>query len=137
MKKLFYILSFLFALNIAGFAQEDDGDGKIPQRMTEYIQKRLGLSRTEAERFSPVFLDYFKEVRRTHQQNKGDRLLLQQKVVDLRIRYRDQFKSIIGDKRSNDVFIYEKAFIDEVRNLQQERLKGGDLRPNKRKGQLQ
>lgn len=115
----------------ATFAQDDDrGNGdKVRQRMTEYLQKRLNLSKGEAERFSPVFMDYFNELRRTNQQYRGDRLVLQQKIVDLRLRYRDQFKSIMGEKRSNDVFTYEREFINEVKELRKERLQG---RGNKR-----
>jgi hypothetical protein len=108
MKKIFYILSFLSVISISSFAQDSDG-GKLRQKMTEYVQQKLGLSKTEAERFGPVFLDYFKELRKTNQDYKGDRLVLQQKIVELRLKYRDQFKPIVGEKRSNDVFTYERA----------------------------
>jgi hypothetical protein len=87
----------------------------------------------------PVFLNYFNELRQTNQSFKGDRLVLQQKIVDLRLRYRDRFKNIIGDKKSNDVFTYERDFIDEVKKLHEEREgNGADNRPDKRlkNGQL-
>jgi hypothetical protein len=101
--------------------------------MTEYIQQKLGLSKTEADKFSPVFLDYFRDLRKTNQDFKGDRLVLQQKIVELRLRYRDQFKPIIGDKRSNDVFTYERDFIKGVKELQQDRLQNRlEGRANKR-----
>ncbi len=131
MKKIFYILGLLFVFHSSSFAQ-DNGE-KVRQKMTEYIQQRLGLSKAEAERFGPVFLDYFKELRNTNQNFKGDRLVLQQKVVELRLRYRDQFKPIIGEKRSNDVFTYEREFVQEIKDLRNERLlnrSGG--RANKR-----
>jgi hypothetical protein len=141
MKRILYIFGFLTLLNTTSFAQEDDSKNgeKVRERMTEYIQKRLNLSKNEAERFSPVFMDYFTELRKTNQQYKTDRLILQQKIVDLRLRYRDQFKPIIGDKRSNDVFMYERDFVDEVKRLRQERIQNrGADRPVKRlKGQLQ
>jgi hypothetical protein len=122
MKKFIYILFIsLFWSGIAA-AQDDERGGKIRERMAEYVQKRLGLSKAEADRFGPVFLEYFNELRKTNQQYKGDRLVLQQKVIDLRLRYRDQFKPIIGDKRSNDVFVYEREFVNEVKELRQERL---------------
>jgi hypothetical protein len=64
----------------------------------------------------------------------------QQKVVDLRLRYRNEFKNIMGEKRSNDIFLYERDFVDEVKKIRQERLqdqKGND-QPNKRfRGPLQ
>ena len=125
-------------LTYSSFAQDDDG-GKISARMREYLQKRLDLSKSEVDRFGPVFLNYFNELRKTNQDFKGDRLVLQQKVVDLKLRYRDQFKNIMGDKKSNDVFQYEHDFVDEVKRLRQERIQNkNDDRPIKRiKGQLQ
>jgi len=124
-------------LTTASFAQ--DQGGRIPDRMQEYLQKRLNLSKSEADKFGPVFLNYFNELRKTNQEFKGDRLVLQQKIVDLKLRYRDQFKNIMGEKRSNDVFQYERDFVDEVKKVRQERMENkGNDRPNKRnKGQLQ
>ena len=130
MKRILYILSCFLLLSTATMAQDDRGNGeKVRERMTEYLQKRLDLSKSEAERFSPVFMNYFNELRQTNQQYKGDRLVLQQKIVDLRLRYRDQFKSIMGEKRSNDVFTYEREFVNEVKELRKERLQN---KPNKR-----
>ncbi|MGN6401911.1 MAG: hypothetical protein ACTHMD_15745 [Flavisolibacter sp.] len=120
MKKIICILSFLFVIGTTSYAQ--DKGGKLQEKMTEYVQQKLGLSKSEAEKFSPVFLDYFKDLRRTNQEFRGDRLVLQQKIVELRLRYRDQFKPIIGEKRSNDVFTYEREFIKGVKELQQDRL---------------
>ncbi len=136
MKRILYIFSFFALLSSASFAQDDDGQNgqKIRERMGEYIQKRLSLSNAEADKFSPVFLDYFNELRQANQTYKGDRLVLQQKIVDLRIRYRNQFKPIMGEKRSNDVFKYEHDFINEVKQLRQDRMqkRGGEDRPVKR-----
>ena len=140
MKKILYILSFLTLTISASFAQEDEGRNgeKMRERMREYIQKRLNLSSTEANRFTPVFLAYFNELRTTNQQYRGDKLILQQKIVDLRLRYRDQFKPIMGDKRSNDLFKYEHDFVNEVVRIRQERMQGrSGNKPVKRiRGQL-
>jgi len=135
MKNFLYLLSLLLAFTTASFAQEDEKNGeKVRERMREYLQKRLNLSPAEADRFGPIFLEYFNELRKTNNQYKGDRLILQQKIVDLRLRYRDQFKKVVGDKRSNDVFIYERDFVDEVKKLRQERLLDRkEARPGKRK----
>lgn len=138
MKSLLYILVLMLSLQTAAFAQDDDRDdaGKVRKSMMEYMQKRLGLSRAEAERFEPVFLNYYNELRRTTRENRGDKLVLQQKIVDLKLRYREQFKNIMGEKRSNDVFIYERDFVEEVKELRNERLMNQHNRPNKRGGQL-
>ena len=112
----------------ASFAQDEETPGSaIRERMTEYIQKRMGLSKVEADKFGPVFLDYFNELRKTNQDYKGDKLVLQQKVVELKLNYRNQFKTIVGDKKSNDVFLYEREFINEIKAIRNERSqnKGG------------
>jgi hypothetical protein len=106
--------------------------------MIEYIQDRLGLSKSEAEKFQPVFLDYLRDMRNTKQQFKGDKLILQQKVVDLRIRYRDQFKPIIGEQRSNNVFKHEREFVEKALQERQDRIQNRlDGRANKKTGLLQ
>src|SRR5215204_5396655 len=116
MKKILYILCILCLMATSSFAQDDDDQGgKVRERMTEYIQKRLSLSKPEADKFGPVFLDYFNQLRKTNQEYKGDKLVLQQKVVELKLNYRNQFKTIVGDKKSNDVFIYERDFINEIK----------------------
>jgi hypothetical protein len=98
------------ALAVRAQDENDDKGGKIRDRMIEYIQDRLNLSRGESAKFSPVFLRYFQEFRQIRQQNRDDRLVLQQKVIDLRIRYRDQFRQMMDEPRANKVFVYEDEF---------------------------
>lgn len=125
MKRFLLILSLLFVTGSFLFAQDDndnDGNEKIRDKMNEYIQKRLNLSDDEAKKFTPVFLKYFKEWRQTIKDNRGDKLILQQKVVDLRLRYRTQFREIIGEKRGNQVFSHQENFIKELRDIRRDRL---------------
>jgi hypothetical protein len=140
MKKILYILLFTFSLSSISFAQDDDDPGgKLRDKMIEFIQNRLGLSRSEAEKFQPVFLDYLKDMRSTKQQFRADKLILQQKIVDLRIRYRDQFKPIIGEKRSNEVFQHEREFVEKAIQERNDRLQNRqqESRANKKTGLLQ
>ena len=111
MKKYFIILILFFSgLGVRAQDNEDDKGGKIRDRMNEYIQDRLGLSRNEAEKFTPVFLRYFQEFRQIHRENKTDNLILKQKIIDLRIRYRTEFRQIMDEPRANKVFVYEDEF---------------------------
>jgi len=116
------------------FAQEDDDNGneKIRDKMSQYIQERLSLSKAEAEKFSPVFLRYFRDWRSTLRTTKQEPVIIrQQKIVDLRLRYRDEFKQIIGEKRSNEVFDHQRDFIRGMKQVQQERLQKINDRPRK------
>ena len=127
MKKLFFILSLLFVTSVRLFAQDDDdqndGNEKIRDKMSEFIQRRLDLSKAEADKFAPVFIRYFKEWRQTLRETKGlPPLDRQQKIIDLQLRYRNQFREIIGEKRGDQVFEHQRRFIEEIRKIRQERL---------------
>lgn len=123
MKKIVFILSLFFALSNTLMAQ-DDGDEKIRDRMREYIQQRMRLNKDEAEKFTPVFIRYFREWRNALQENrkKPDPLVLQQKIVELRLRYRPEFKEIIGEKRSNEVYKQQEKFLQELKDIRRERI---------------
>ena len=111
MKRYLLILILVFS-GLATLAQDEGEDrgAKIRDRMNEYIQDKLGLSKKEADRFSPVFFKYFQEFRQIRQQNKNDRLVFQQKIIDLRIRYRSEFRQIMDEPKANKVFVYEDEF---------------------------
>ena len=130
MKKFLLILTLALLAGFASKAQDDDND-KIRDKMREFIQRRLNLTRNEADRFSPVFVRYFKEWRQTLRENKNDILLRQQRIAELRIRYRTEFKDIVGEKRSNEVFRKQEEFIDGLQKMRAEQNRRDD-RPNRR-----
>lgn len=121
MKKILYLLLFIFSTLLATAQDDGPGGGKLRQKMAEFIQLKLGLGKEEGEKFQPVFIEYLKALQRTSREYRDDHLMRQQKLAELRIRYRDQFKPIIGEKRSNDVFIYERDFIETVIEIQKGR----------------
>jgi hypothetical protein len=131
MKKILLILSLAL---LAGFSlkAQDDGNDKIRDKMREFIQKRLNLTRNEAERFTPVFVRYFTEWRQTLRENRDDGLLRTQRIAELRIRYRTEFRDIVGDKRSNDVYKQQDIFVREITKMREEQIKARRSdRPNK------
>src|SRR5262245_26771961 len=123
MKRFLLILSLIFAISAPLFAQDDDDNEneKIQDKMSEYIQKRLDLTKEEATKFTPVFLRYFKEWRQTIRLNRGDRLVMQQKIIALRLQYRTQFREIMGERKGDQVFMQQEKFIQELRLLRKER----------------
>lgn len=120
MKKYLIILSLFLLAGFTSFAQEDPeqdekGAGKLQEKMNEYIQKKLNMNKAEAEKFRPVFLRYLLELRRTHRENKGDRPVMQLKIAELRVRFRDEFRQILDEKRANRVFEEQRVFEDKIR----------------------
>ena len=136
MKRFLFILSLVLVTSSRLFAQEegDDDNEKIQDKMNEYIQKRLDLSKDEGAKFSPVFLRYFKEWRQTIRENKGDRLIMQQKIIALRLRYRAEFRQIMGERRGDQVFNHQERFIQELRDIRRERIRNNpaEIRPLRR-----
>ncbi|HET9745017.1 MAG TPA: hypothetical protein VFP97_04835 [Chitinophagaceae bacterium] len=122
MKKFLLILTLALFAGFAAQAQDDDND-KIRDKMREFIQRRLNLSKNEAERFTPVFIRYFREWRQTLRENKDDGLVRQQKIVDLRLRYRTEFKEIVGERRSNEVYKQQDIFVQEITRIKREQIK--------------
>jgi len=113
MKKYLLILFVSFCATLSVIAQADgseDRGGKLQERMREYIQKRLSLSKNEAERFSPVFIRYLLELRRTHREHYADKPMLQLKVAEVRVRFRNEFRQILDEQRANKVFEIQREF---------------------------
>jgi hypothetical protein len=136
MKKLLYIFLFLFTFCGVSFAQDDNDDkaDKLREKMVEYIQNKLSLTKAEAEKFQPIFLDYLRQARSTREMYKGDKILLQQKIAELRVRTRDQLKPVIGETRSNEVFKHQNDFVEQAR--QELKIRQDERRANKKSGLL-
>src|SRR4249920_249703 len=122
MKKFLLILTLALLAGFSSNAQGDDND-RIRDKMREFIQKRLSLTRNEAERFTPVFIRYFREWKQTLQENRADGLVRQQRIIESRLRYRTEFRDIVGEKRSNDVYKQQDIFIHEIREMREEQIK--------------
>ena len=129
MKKFLLILTLALLAGFTSEAQDDDNDDKIRDKMREFIQKRLDLSLDEAEKFTPVFIRYFNEWRQNIKEK--DRLIRTQKITEIQIRYRTEFRGIVGEKRGNDVFRQQRIFIDNLNKVRQDQIKARiNYKPN-------
>ena len=129
MKKLLVILGLSFFTSTACFSQAADNDNdKIREKMSEFIQRRMGMSRAEAERFNPVFMRYFREWKTTIQANRNDRPMLQLRIAELRIRYRTEFKDIVGEKRCNQIYDHQEVFMEKIKQLREDQLQRRPIR---------
>ncbi|MET0635726.1 MAG: hypothetical protein ABWZ25_06840 [Chitinophagaceae bacterium] len=133
MKRFLLILGLLFATTLHLSAQEDDDtddNESIRDKMTEYIQKKLDLNDQEAKKFRPLFVQYYKDWRSTIRENRGDKLVLKQKVAELQVKYRDRFKGVIGEQKSNQVFNHQRDFINQLREEVRDRRQKNGRRKN-------
>jgi len=95
---------------------------KIQAMEMAFITKELNLSPNEAQKFWPVFNQYRNELKSVVAEKKmGDQLEKQQKTLDIRKKYRDDFSKVINQERANKVFETEGEFKSLVRREFQKR----------------
>ena len=134
MKKLYLLMTFAGITFFAG-AQETLPTEKKQQDIealkVAFISKELELTPDEAQKFWPVYNQYAKELRSTIKDD-ADVLDRDEKVLNLRKRYKDQFTKVLGQERMNRVFNSEGRFrqllIKSMRN-QNQRKAGRQLQP--------
>ena len=125
MKKLYLLMAFAGITFFAG-AQETLPTEKKQQDIealkVAFISKELELTPDEAQKFWPVYNQYAKELRSTIKDD-ADVLDRDEKVLNLRKRYKDQFTKVLGQERMNRVFNSEGRFrqllIKSMRNQNQ------------------
>ena len=140
MKKIYLILIFV-AVGCFAKAQELQPSEKKQQDIealkVAFISKELELTPDEAQKFWPLYNQYSKELNTTVNQDQ-DILDRDEKVLNLRKRYKDQFIKVLGAQRMNRMFGAEGRFrqllikaIRRQRQFQQNR----PNRPMLRRGQ--
>jgi len=130
MKKLQFSLAVLL-ISCSAFSQVQrpgNSEGraaelkKIQAMEMAFITKELNLSPDEAQKFWPVFNQYRNELRTVAAENKQkDHLDRQQKMLDLRKKYREDFSKMMNQERANKVFGAEDEFKSLVRREFQKR----------------
>jgi hypothetical protein len=111
MKKIVFILSLLFLHNYfcVGQTQSDTGRNKIEGIKETYMNKELNLTPGEAQKFWPIYNNYFKELRQARKSYSNDEVAFEEKVVQIRKKYKGNFKSILNsDERVNKIYVSEK-----------------------------
>ena len=142
MKKLYLILSFvcLAAISNAQESTPDVSEKKqqdIEALKAAFITKELDLTPDEAKNFWPVYNQYEKEMKSVIKDKKDDDVDVidrEQKVVDIRKKYKDQFTKVLGNQqRMNRLFNAEGKFRKIlIRAIQQRQMKRAmKNRPNR------
>lgn len=122
MKKIFIFLMLFFP--VLGFSQDNPNtENKLQSLEIAYLTKELNLSPEEAQKFWPVYNQYSAEMKGTirSKQNDADVLDKQQKLLDIRKKYRGEFLKVLPAERVNQLFTSEVKFREMVRKELQDR----------------
>jgi hypothetical protein len=117
MKKRFTLILVLFINNYYFcFSQPPQDIKRADSVQVEYLTKELELTPEESEKFWPVYNSYKNEIRNIRREEKTDQIVLEEKVLNVRKKYKDDFKVILGsDERVNKLFVAEKNFTEMLR----------------------
>lgn len=135
MKAIFtYFLVFWLGI-LPALAQEgtpQPGDKKqreIEALKVAFLSRELELSPEEAQRFWPLYNQYSKEMRSVVADDQ-DVLDRDEKVLNLRKRYRDEFGRVLGAQRVNRMFGAEGRFRQLLmKQIRQQRAQQQGQRP--------
>ena len=101
--------------------QQADG-GKLKALQIAYLTNKLNLKPEEAERFWPVFNQYQEEIRKARMEGRNlPEVEKEQKIVDIRKKYFDEFAKVLNKERADRVFKADNEFRDVIRKEIQER----------------
>ena len=128
MKKFLFIL-ILFQGSFFGLqAQNNQRPEKIEALKIAFITQQVGITSSEAQQFWPVYNQYQSEIRNVRTTNRnGDALDSEQKLLDIRKKYKPSFEKILGGQKTNKLFNAERDFrnvlIKRLKSQRQQRFK--------------
>ena len=116
-KRIFLLLAIFININYFCYSQSGDGNFKKAQSLQiAYLTKELALTPDEAQKLFPIYNNYMEEIRTARRDKGNDPIALDEKVLNTRKKYREDFKRVLGsDDRVNKLFTAEKDFRDMLR----------------------
>lgn len=128
-----FTLAVILMMSLTAVAQDAQPDPKAAEKIQAmevgYISQKLNLTTEEAQKFWPIFNEYKKDINQVIRNYKSnpdaDELDRDQKILDIRKRYRDRFAGVIGQPRVRTFFKAEGDFRRALVN----RIKNGPQRP--------
>ena len=113
MKPFYLILLLIIMCGKESFAQEDPQakQQRIEALKTGFISQKLQLSPAESEKFWPLYYRYETELKEVHKEaNNMDVIDKDEKLLNIRKKYKSEFSNVLGPRRVNSLFRSENEF---------------------------
>ncbi|GEO10538.1 hypothetical protein [Segetibacter aerophilus] len=115
-EKFTLLLVLLININYICFAQPQQNSKRADSLQVEFLTKELDLTSEESDKLWPVYNNYKNEIRNIRKEDQSDQIVLDEKVLNIRKKYKDDFKAVLGsDERVNKLFVAEKNFMEMLR----------------------
>jgi len=129
--KKFILILFVLIGSFSGLRAQDGDDTraeKVQALKIAFITQKLQLTADEAQKFWPVYNQYDNEIKSLQLNNKnGPALENEEKLLNIRKKYKASFEKVIGPDKLNRLFNAERDFRDilirRLQNRNQQRLK--------------
>jgi hypothetical protein len=113
--KKFVLFLVLISASFSFVKAQDDKDKrdeKIQALKIAFKTQKLELSSDEAQKFWPVYNKYETEIRQVYKENKagGDAIENEEKVLNVKKKYRTEFIKVIGQPKTTILFNSEREF---------------------------
>jgi len=126
MKKYLLLITFVLGVVLNSMAQADpplDGS-RLEALKIAYLTKKLNLSPEEAQRFWPIYNKYTDEIRNIRmdqRKNNATEIEVEEKVLNVRKKYNNEFVKALSAEKVNTFFRTEKDFRNVIQKELQER----------------
>lgn len=106
-------------------AQNGQRAEKVQALKIAFLTQKLHLTSGEAEKFWPVYNSYENEIKQLRTERNGDVLDNEEKLLEIRKKYKPSFERILGPQRVNDLFNAEREFRNVLIKRLKEQRQGG------------
>jgi hypothetical protein len=126
--KKYILIAFVMFGCYSGTKAQDGNDPKAGEKIQAlkiaFITNKLQLTPEEAQKFWPVYNQYDNEIRSLPK--GGDVIGTDEKLLNIRKKYKPSFEKVIGPQKLNNLFNAERDFRDilirRLQNRNQQRL---------------
>ena len=110
--------------------QPTDKGERIEQLRIAFISHELNLSPQEGQRFWPVYNQYRNDLKTMHQNFKmnpngqmdaNQQLDFEQKKLDLKKKYKNEFEGALGKDKVNQLYNLEHKFQEKLKDMREQR----------------
>ncbi len=115
MKRILSLILFCLTVSFSALAQ--DAPKTEVQRLEAYkiayLTKKLNLSPSEAQKFWPIYNKYQEEVKNLRvdsRQDKKSEIETEEKMLNIRKKYNDEFSKALNNEKVNTLFRSEREF---------------------------
>ena len=111
MKRYLLLLFAIGSFMVVNAQKKGDyEENKIQALKIAFITQKLSLTSEEAQKFWPVYNKYSSEVQNLRLVRQGDVIERDEKLLQIKKKYKDSFDKILGNDRANQLFKVEGEF---------------------------